>query len=48
VSQSTIRDADMAQESTNLAQAQLLEQADAQLLAQADAWPKTLFTFLMG
>lgn len=47
-SESTIRDADMAQESTNLAQAQVLEQADAQLLAQANAWPQTMFKFLMG
>lgn len=47
-SESTLRDADMAQESTNLAEAQLLEQSDAQMLAQANAWPQTLFKFLLG
>jgi flagellin len=47
-SQSNLRDADMAQESTKLAQAQLLEQSDASMLAQANQFPATLFKFLFG
>ena len=47
-SQSNLRDADLAQESTNLARAQLLEQSDASMLAQANKFPSTLFTFLFG
>jgi flagellin len=47
-SQSTIRDADVAQEMTNLAAAQLLQQSATAMLAQANAFPKTLFQFLLG
>jgi flagellin len=47
-SQSNLRDADMAAESTNLAEAQLLEQSDASMLAQANQFPQTLFKFLFG
>lgn len=47
-SQSTIRDADIAQEMTNLAAAQLLQQSATAMLAQANAFPQTLFQFLLG
>jgi flagellin-like hook-associated protein FlgL len=47
-SESTLRDTDIALETTKLAQAQVLQQADAALLAQANSWPQTLFKFITG
>ena len=47
-SRSNLMDADMALESTKLAQAQLLQQSGASMLAQANQFPQTLFKFLFG
>ena len=47
-SESTIRDADMAEESANLTRGQIIQQASLSMMAQAAAEPKNVLKLLQG
>jgi len=46
--ESTIADADFAQETSNLTRAQILEQAGTSVLATANSTPQNILTLLQG